>query len=202
MVSICGSPPESRPLRDRIGNCSEERLMVRFAAAQCVEADAAFLQIDFGANESVRPIRGDIEPVPQHLHLAMIVRSAQIDDRSRCDLLQVLLPITGKWSSWRSGCNSLRTPTAQGADKLAGLCEQRAARTPEMEPSPDLRLPAPIQIPNRRLESRFSGRHEHRNDTKAQADATHPANHVRPVVRPLKHVVVVELRVDGQAKFP
>ncbi len=59
---------------------AQQWLHAGFATTQCVEANAVSPQIDFGADETMRPQGAYLEGVPQQARCSVFVGAAQIDD--------------------------------------------------------------------------------------------------------------------------
>jgi len=65
-----------------VRNNAEEGLVVRVATSQRVEVDRCIVEVDFGANESMRPVFVNREAVPEHLDHAVVIRTPKKNDAS------------------------------------------------------------------------------------------------------------------------
>ena len=85
--------------RESIVGCLEQRLPVRFAASESVEADDILVQIDIGSDQPMRPGGIDGEVPSQQSRLATVVGASQEDHLSVEFGLEVELPVVREWVS-------------------------------------------------------------------------------------------------------
>ena len=98
------------PARQFIGDLAEERLMVRLAASQGVEAEAARVEVDLGTDQPVGPRGVDLEAAAQHLHGPLRVGAPQEDQPAARVGLQVQRPALGERPTARGRLDPRRGP--------------------------------------------------------------------------------------------
>jgi hypothetical protein len=85
----------------RIGVLTEEWLILRVAAPEAVELDAAAVQLDLAADQPMRPARIERKGVAQEHHRAGLSGASEEDEAARRHRLQIELPGRRNGWAWR-----------------------------------------------------------------------------------------------------
>lgn len=179
----------------------QQRLVLRFATPQALEANRALGEIDLGAHEAMGPQRIDQVTPSQQFGLALLVGAAQEDHHPLQRPLQIEFPVRGEGRPRRGAVAPRRQALAHRSDEAVGMARQRLEMV-VLETLPNLGLPAAVVVLDGRLETSLSGRREDRDDAPLQAQAEDAAERVGPLMGPLEDGVVVELGIAGQALLP
>jgi hypothetical protein len=177
----------------------QKRLLRRRSPAQRIEGDPFGVKINLGSHESMRPIRIDLESVPQQICLTLLCGPSQEDHFASKGILEVQFPVFGEGTPSWGTISPAQRPCTMGSYISVGLGFQ-GCQGIVMKTGPDFSLPACVQAFNGRLKSCLPRRGKDRYDAQAEAQARYPADRVFKLMRPLKTRVVIELGITGQAK--
>src|SRR5215831_406895 len=130
--------------RQAVVDLLDQRLLIRSAATQGVEANALGCQIHLGSNQTVLPPPFHSKRPTQQLHLSVRVAAAQEDQPPLRMCLQVQLPALRKAPPLRCGLDA-RGGTLPMRGHIACRLGPQALHGLVMEPRPDLGLPEAIE---------------------------------------------------------
>jgi hypothetical protein len=184
--------------RELVRDLSEEGLKGGFAASEGVKANGVGVEIDFAADESVRPERVDGESMSQQSDLAVIVGASEEDDLACGVSLEAQLPRMWEGLPERSGQDTFGRASACGRDEPGGLT-LKGLKGQMVEAPPDLGLPATVVAFDGGLEASFSRWSKDRSYLQGQAQASNTTEVIGVVVGALEPGVVIELGVARQA---
>ena len=169
-------------------------------AAQGKEEDSVFAEEHLGTDETMRPVRGDMELPAEELDVAMSVRSTQEDDSAARGLLEIEGPWGGERATDWGPFLTVGGTLANGMDETVGLLLE-GGEGREVKSAPDLGLPTAVEALDAVLETGFTGRSKDRYDAQAQAHARHSAQDIQMVLRSEETSVVIKLGKVRQAEF-
>jgi hypothetical protein len=188
-------------VRDAMEHLLQQRLIPRLAPPQAVEPDLARIQVHLRTDQPVSPVSVHREGPPQHFGSALGVRAPHVHHAAFEPGLEVQTPVPWERTPWRRRLDPIRAMTPQRRD-MAPRPIGQGVQVRMREPPPDLHLPGTVVVLDGRLEARLARRHEHRDDTQAQAQPTDAPDDIGVGMRPLEDRVVVELRITRQAELP
>jgi hypothetical protein len=182
--------------RQVVIDLSEEGLEMGFAAPEGIEADLVGVEVDFAADEAVRPEGINGEGVSEQVDVAMVVGTSEEDDFPGMKL-KGWLPGMGEGLSERGVQKPFGGAGTGSSDELVGLTLKRLQGL-MVEATPDLGLPAAVVAFDGGLEARLAGWREDRGHLEGQAQPGDSADVIGVLVSALEPGVVVELGVAGQ----
>ena len=128
-----------------VRDLAKEWLVVWSPATSRIETDTPGVEIDFGANETMRPPRIDVKRFTQHRDRAVVGRAAQKDHGATWRGLQIELPRRGTWVPARRVLQALAAPLPAGCHipvrPFAKGCVGGVVKA-----APHLGLPASVEI--------------------------------------------------------
>ena len=169
-----------------------------FGSSELEESHCAVREIDFVADEPMRPDRLQRERMSQLRDRALIVRARDVDHRSLERPAEPKGPVPGKRTTRGCVLDAAGRAFVDGFHEAVGLLPDFASES-EREPLPDLLLPPPVVGFDGGLKTIFAGRCEDRRHPQLQAHPRDPAEDVGMLMGTLKVGVVVELHVLRQA---
>jgi len=155
-------------------------------------------QIDFSADETMRPKGINEITTSLDLDLTKMVGATQIDDGALERKLVIGFPVLGEGTSWGSGVNPWRGSLPCCESKAIGTSLDSSVVVMH-ESLPDLLLPAAIEALDDRLEAGFMGWGENRGHAELHAQADDTPKGVRKLPCSAKDGVVVELGIFGES---
>lgn len=182
----------------RISDGAYERLVVWLLSSETVNTELVVGQVDFSADETMRPKGINEIATSLHLNLTKGVGATEIDDGPLERKLVIGFPVLGEGTSRRSGVNPWRGSLPCCESKSIGTSLD-SSMVVMHESLPDLLLPAAIEAFDDGLKAGFVGWGEDRSDTELQAQADDTPKGVRKLTSPAKDGVVVELGIFGQS---
>ena len=183
-----------------VGRFVQERLVMRLTPAKRMEADGLGVEIDLAANEAMGPKGVYPEGATQQAHGTSLRTVADEDERANRVRLQIRLPGRRERPPCGSRLDTGGRARAVGVDIAPGTLLEGSERR-VVEASPDLGLPATVEVSDGSLESALLGRREDRGNPQLQAGSHDAAEGILTVMAPLKDGVVVELGIGGQPEF-
>lgn len=179
----------------------EGRLGGRLTAAKCKKADEVLIEKDFRSDETMEPMRTNMERAAQQTDRSLIGGSTNENDGTGRMALEVLDPASRKLHPGRRRIDADFRPVSTSSDVTLGS-ELEIFNGDVLKPSPHFGLPLTIEVLHGRLKARFSRRSEYRNDSKAKRDSHDSAHDITMLMGALKDGVVIELSVMRQAEQP
>lgn len=173
--------------------------MLGVASAEGVEANEVIVERHLGADESMRPIGVDTPNAAEKRDVAALGCTTQEDDGSSWWGPEVEPPVSEKAAA--RGCVVDASGGTQGSGRyIARRTLFQSGQRRMLESRPDFALPSSVvAFDSSSLKARFSWRSKHWNDTKAEAQATDTTDGVFVLMCTLKDVVIVKLRIPGEA---
>lgn len=182
----------------RICDGAHERLVIWLPSSKTVNTELMIGQIDFSADETMRPKGINEITTSLDLDLTKVVGATQVDDGALERKLVIGFPVLGEGTSWGSGVNPWRSSLPCCESKAIGTSLD-SSMVIMHESLPDLLLPAPIEALDDCLEAGFMGWGENRGHAELQAQADDTPKRVRKLPCSAKDGVVVELGIFGES---
>lgn len=173
---------------------------VRFASPESVKADLFACEIDFGANESMRPKGINEVAMAEQFNFATIIGATQKGNRSLERELKVERPVIRKGSSRRSRVEAWCCTMARSIDKSPGAVGQ-GQEVRMLKASPDFVLPSSVVALDGGLKAGLSRGCEDRGDIELETKADHTPERIGPLMGALEEGVVIELGVIRKSVF-
>src|SRR5256885_2924245 len=158
------------------------------------------IELNFGTNKTMRPVRIDQKAVAEKRGSTAVVGTTNEDQGARRMGLQIELAMQRKrqacWSSLGAWCVTKSGSGEPPVRALLQVCERGM-----LEASPDLGLPATIEAFNCILKTRLARRSKHRCDAEQKACAYDLTDNVAVLMRPLENRGIVELSEGGKTEL-
>src|SRR5262245_8711027 len=177
----------------------QEWLVMGFTTAKRMEADRLSVELDIAANKPMRPPGVDRKGTAQQADGPGLRAAADEDDRSDRMGLQIRAPVGRERPPCGHRLDTDAGALAVGADIAPGTLLEGGERR-VTEASPDLGLPAPVEVFDGCLESTLLRRRED-GVTPPQTGPHDAPETILAVVAALKDGVVVELGIGGQSEL-
>ena len=168
----------------------------RSTPAQSVKAEAAAVEIEFCADEAMRPVLGHEPGACKQADVAGVVAAAQENELAAQGCGGLEDKAGGPGTARGCGGDFCGVLGSKGGDK-GGAAPGEGGEMAVLEAVPDARLPAGIVALDLGLEAGFARRREDRRDAEREAEADDAPDGVRVLVRALEKRVIVEL---GEAR--
>lgn len=179
-------------------NAVEERLDFPIAPPQGVTAYLFLRYIYFAPDQTMQPIGGDLIASAQQRNSATIIGAPDVDNKTFHFCLFVPLPRLRKRAALGSAIYPLRVAFTQSRHILGGLRLQ-SGQTLVLKSAPNFFLPQSVIAFHRVLQPMLAWRRKGGHDSQTQTMTNYSADGIRVLMRSLKAIVVVELRIVGQA---
>lgn len=183
--------------RELVRDLSDQGLVLWLSSSEGVEADGVGVEVDFTADEAMRPEWVDGEGTTKQANLTMIVGASEEDDLASRMSLKVLPPRLREGLSEGSGQDAFGGSGSGSGHELGGLILKSLKRS-VVEASPDLGLPAAVIAFDGGLEAGLAGWSEDRYHLEGETKTGDTAEVVGILVGSLEPRVVVELGIAGQ----